>query len=98
MNLPLKFVALSTIVIILLVFLLYFFNFFSTTSEVAARNIFSQGCLKYCEEIKQSQDSITEAINKSESLEGSEFMKACRMLNQDIKYNWQCWNRGCCEF
>ena len=98
MNLSIKFVIVTTIVIGVLVAMLYFLNFFSTTSDINARNVFTEGCLRYCEEISKNADPITEAINKSEALEGAPFIAACKLLYTDVKYNWQCWNRECCKF
>ena len=48
---------------------------------------------------EKSPEKIPEiAVNKAKSLEGSAFIDACRKIYPDVKYPWECWNRGCCKF
>ncbi|MBI4895856.1 MAG: hypothetical protein HY831_05175 [Candidatus Aenigmarchaeota archaeon] len=97
MELPIKFVAIVITVVVVLVAVFFFFNSSKSGNEINSRNIFSEGCIKYCSEITSVNDT-NYAISKAESLEGTDFIKACKQLYPEIKYNWQCWNRNCCKF
>lgn len=98
MKIPARLLAMIVIIVILLLMLIYIFNIQTSSSEIKYKDVFTQGCIKYCSEIERSSDITREAIKKSEELEGSDFIDACKKLYQDIKYNWQCWNRNCCTF
>ena len=98
MELPFKTIIVIAISVIILIAIVILFTTASKTEDIKARNIFEQGCLKYCDEISRSNDIITEAINKSEAIEGTDFIRACKQLYPDVKKNWQCWNRDCCKF
>lgn len=97
MDFPVKLVVIIFMVIAVLVAVFFFFSSRSSTADIASRNIFSEGCIKYCAEISAA-NSTEYAISKAESLEGTDFIKACKQLYTEVKYNWQCWNRNCCKF
>ncbi|MBI5331989.1 MAG: hypothetical protein HZB65_00285 [Candidatus Aenigmarchaeota archaeon] len=89
--------TIALIIVILAAIAIFFVNMLYTTAEAESRSIFSQGCLKYCKEINQQNKTAEAAVSIAEALEGTDFIKACKSL-YDVKYNWQCWNRNCCEF
>ncbi len=97
MDLPIKTLAIVVTVILVLLAVFFLFNSNKSVDEITSRNLFSEGCIKYCAEIARSNDT-NYAISKAESLEGTDFIKACKQLYPEIKYNWQCWNRNCCKF
>jgi len=96
MKIPIEIIAIISVVIIVLVAVVLLLSS-SSIGEADARNVFTQGCLKYCDDISKEVDPISAAISQAEQLEGSDFMNACKSL-YNVQYNWQCWNRNCCEF
>ena len=100
MNLPIKTITVIVLVLLVLVTVAALFISNISISETKAKNIFTQGCIKYCNEIEQSQtkDIGIIAIEKAEELDNSDFIMACKTLYPEIDYNWQCWNRDCCKF
>lgn len=73
-------------------------------STVEAQRVFAEGCLKYCQEIKDLAGTAgipidVAAVRKADALSNDAFVRACGVLHPDtINYPYLCWNRGCCGF
>jgi hypothetical protein len=104
MQLPLKSIVLLILVAVVLSTVAAFFLLGIQLSPLDSRRVFSEGCISFCREIEAEAlatgrriDSI--AIEKAESLAGSDFERACSQLYPDTRgYTYLCWNRNCCQF
>jgi len=98
-------VIIAAALLVLAIVSVYFLLFISPKAkEFDAQKIFTAGCISYCKEIEDQakQEGISRigiiAVQKGNSLSESTFFQACKALNPDIRFPYQCWYRNCCQF